>query len=139
MGKTDDKRFKKIVGTKIKELRIAKNLTQGQLGELLEKKANTITTWEKGLSSPDVDSISIMCQIFKVSVDTLFDWSKYLEQDIPMSGSTTISSDEKELLTTYRELNIKNQSYIRVRSEELLEKQLDTEASDELAFSKSVG
>ena len=56
-------------GSKIAELRKAKNLTQAGLGTKLNITAQAVSKWENGLSEPDIESVRKMCEIFEVSVD----------------------------------------------------------------------
>ena len=39
----------------IKNLRVLRGLSQKQLADMLERSPNTISNWEKGSVSPDVD------------------------------------------------------------------------------------
>ena len=46
--------FKKVVAENITRLRTSMNLTQAQLGEMLNYSDKSISTWERGESIPDV-------------------------------------------------------------------------------------
>ena len=59
-------------GTKIAELRAANKMTQAQLGEQLNVTSQAVSKWEKGLSEPDIESITKICQIFNISFDEFF-------------------------------------------------------------------
>ena len=56
-------------GQKIAELRKGKNLTQAELGGMLNITAQAVSKWENDLSEPDINSIKKLCEIFEVSVD----------------------------------------------------------------------
>lgn len=67
-----------FLNKKIKEARNEKKMTQKQLAEELTKMgrrtSNTaIANWESGLNSPDVDTVQLMCQIFKKDGNYFFD------------------------------------------------------------------
>lgn len=42
------------------------NLTQGDLGKLVGLKMTTVASWEQGLSSPDIDTIAKLLQLFNM-------------------------------------------------------------------------
>ncbi len=57
-----------------KNLKIAREmagLKQGKLGELVNLKANTISNYENGVSSPDYDTLISIVKILDVSLDWL--------------------------------------------------------------------
>ena len=62
---------------RLKELRVEKNLTQSELGQLLSVSQDTVSLWEKGKSTPTVEYILKLCQIFHVSADYLLGLSEY--------------------------------------------------------------
>lgn len=53
------------LGEKIKLLRKSKNLTQNELGKLLNVSFQAVSKWEKNLSQPDIETIKKICEIFK--------------------------------------------------------------------------
>ena len=50
----------------IKKLRVNLGMTQREFGDLLGKKVNTISRWEKGESEPRIREIMNICTTFKV-------------------------------------------------------------------------
>lgn len=59
------------IGDKIKQQRKQKRLTQEELSEKLHVSRQTISKWETGLVTPDVDNIIQLCKIFEISTDEL--------------------------------------------------------------------
>jgi len=47
--------------------RKALNLTQSELAEKVNLKKNTISSWEQGLSSPDIDTIALLLDLFDMN------------------------------------------------------------------------
>lgn len=47
--------------------RKALNLTQSELAEKVHLKKNTIASWEQGLSSPDIDTIALLLDLFDMN------------------------------------------------------------------------
>ncbi len=56
---------------RLKELRKVNNLSQFELGKLLNMSKMAISHWEKGNSEPSIEQLKIMATIFDVSVDYL--------------------------------------------------------------------
>ena len=56
---------------RLKQLRLERNMTQEQLGEILGVKKYSIYTYEKGRSGPDIDGLIALADFFEVSVDYL--------------------------------------------------------------------
>lgn len=62
------------IGKKIYSLRKQNNLTQEQLSELLNISNAAISKWESGVTYPDIEILPLLAKIFKVSIDTLFEF-----------------------------------------------------------------
>lgn len=58
---------------RLKELRLSKNLTQQQLGKILNVSGQTILNWENGISYPPVKKLIEIAAFFEVSIDYLLD------------------------------------------------------------------
>lgn len=55
----------------LKRLRLARHLTQTQLGEALNVSQSTITSWERGTRQPTLDFIPTIAEFYGVSADRL--------------------------------------------------------------------
>lgn len=55
----------------LKELREKKGFTQKQLAAVLHLSKNAISHYEKGINSPNIDTLAKIADIFDVSVDFL--------------------------------------------------------------------
>lgn len=60
-----------LLGERIKEARLAKGLTQKQLAEMLNATDATVNRYEKGVRSPDPETLKAIADILDVSVDYL--------------------------------------------------------------------
>lgn len=60
-----------IIGKQIKKYRVAKNITQEQLGQLVGVTTQAVSKWERG-STPDAELLPALSQVLCVSIDTLF-------------------------------------------------------------------
>ncbi|MCI9010610.1 MAG: helix-turn-helix transcriptional regulator [Clostridia bacterium] len=61
----------KEFGIKLKKLRETKNLTQKELGEILNVRNTTVSAWEKDIAEPPYEVLKQLCLIFEVSADYL--------------------------------------------------------------------
>jgi len=59
------------IGTKIFELRTAKNLSQGDLADILDVSRQSVSKWETDASIPDLVKLIRMCDLFDVTLDEL--------------------------------------------------------------------
>lgn len=56
---------------KIKDLRIAMNITQQKLAEMLGVKQSTVGMWEIGARRPKTDLLIKLASVFNCSIDEL--------------------------------------------------------------------
>lgn len=61
-----------MIGSKIRELRCSRNLTQEQLAQNLNITAQSISKWENGIGMPDISQVVPIAHFFDVSTDYLF-------------------------------------------------------------------
>ncbi len=59
------------LGERIYKLRTEKNLSQGDLAELLEVSRQSVSKWENNSATPDLEKILRLGEIFEVSLDEL--------------------------------------------------------------------
>lgn len=59
------------VARKIKEARIARNMTQMNLADAMEVSYQAVSNWERGNSCPDIGKLEQLCQILEISVEEL--------------------------------------------------------------------
>lgn len=57
------------IGTKLKELREDKGLTQNQMGKILCVDQRTISNWELGMRKPDIDTLIKIAVYFEISLE----------------------------------------------------------------------
>ena len=85
------------LGSRIRDLREEKNLTQSQLAHALGiKNQSVVAYWETDHNRPNIDRIVQMCDFFGVSSDFLLGRCE---------RSTTPTSDETALLSKLRDLD----------------------------------
>lgn len=102
---------------KIAELRKERNLSQSELAEKIGVSQQTISKYEKGIREPDISTLLSLSKIFNVSIDFL------LENNVnKLSNNFSISVDERELLSYYKQLNRIDKRWIMGQIIDLIKK-----------------
>lgn len=85
------------IGTKIKQLRKQRGITQEQLAECIGVSFQAVSKWENNITFPDITLAPVLANYFGVSMDELFDFSlKEIERSV---------NDIAEKAYKYRESN----------------------------------
>lgn len=79
-------------GDNIKKQRRMKNLTQQQLGDLINKNIRTIQKYEKGDTTPSIDVLNDIANALDIDINVL----------------TNINDDKEDKLNKYKEYAIKD-------------------------------
>lgn len=115
-----------FIGDRLKELRLSKDMTQSELGQLLNVTKVSVCCYEKGTRTPSLDTLDDLSNIFGVSTDY------FLGKDIPMIREGTseyayyVSENELKFL---KELKRNKELYYKIledpkRALELIDKKL---------------
>lgn len=59
------------IGEKIYQLRTEKNLSQGDLADMLDVSRQSVSKWENNTAVPDLDKLIKLCDVFEISLDEL--------------------------------------------------------------------
>ncbi len=59
------------LGERIYKYRTAKNLSQGDLSDILDVSRQSVSKWENDMATPDLDKIIKLAEVFGVSIDEL--------------------------------------------------------------------
>ncbi len=79
-------------GEYLKKLRTEKGLSQDALGEVLGISRQSVSKWEQGNSTPDIDNIGKLAEFYGVSIDSLV---KGEAQEEEAENATAESEEEK--------------------------------------------
>lgn len=82
-------------GTKIREARKSKKMTQKQLADKIGAAHNSISDWENDKNKPDPDTIELLCGVLEITPNYL----------LTASSSDDFSPSEKLLIRKYRSLD----------------------------------
>lgn len=123
-----------MIGKKIKDLRIKNNLTQSELADKLYVSDKTISSWEGNRTTPDIDTILKICEIFNTNPYSLMNNNSdnLVETEIKLKvgeleynrilslikDKSVYLGTEKQSATYYSQYNKpKNDEFLRIRSE----------------------
>lgn len=70
------------LGSKLKTMRQAKNLSQSQVAEKLHLSRQTVSKWELEKSIPDLESLKMLAILYDFSLDELFNLAKEKEDNM---------------------------------------------------------
>lgn len=70
------------IGKKLKEKRLAANLTQQELAEILHVSRQTISSWEVGRTYPDLDVLVAISDLYDTPLDELLKEDSQMVDDI---------------------------------------------------------
>ena len=79
------------LGEKIYQLRIEKNLSQGDLADRLDVSRQSVSKWENDTAVPDLDKLIKICDVFEISLDKLAGREKNeksVTYNVPQSPAT---------------------------------------------------
>lgn len=79
------------IHTKLKIAREKKNLTQQQVSDVIGITRQAISQWENGKSTPDLETLSILCKLYEISPSSIL--SEYPE-DLPKTNNTSANKDQ---------------------------------------------
>ena len=94
----------KRIGAFLKELRKENGMTQEQLGERVGVSNKTVSRWETGNYMPPVECLSILSDIYNISINEILAGERVAEKEF-----TEIA--EKNITATLEELEKENQRF----------------------------
>lgn len=98
------------INAHLKDYRIFRKITQGQLAESIGKSKNVISNWESGLNKPDIESVEKICTILRITPNQIFGWESLPEFE-----------NQKKLLNELKRKKEKLQTEIKQTQQELHE------------------
>jgi len=84
--------IKIIIGENIAELRKRKNLTQQELADILIYSDKSISKWERGESTPDIEVLLKIAELFEVSINYLLETHDEKEKEARIKSSRRMYS-----------------------------------------------
>lgn len=85
-------------------------ITQRQLADYLETGVSTVSGWERGAYTPDIDTLFAICKLFHIGLNDMCGIS---------ADNSPLTDDENDLLNTYKILNDAGRQKLLERAVEL--------------------
>lgn len=92
----NEKKIKENIQKNLIFYRKMRKVTQKELAEGINTAATTISGWERGASTPDIDTLFLICNFLNVTLNDMCGVFK---------DNGQLSEEEGKLLNTYRSLN----------------------------------
>lgn len=92
--------YRNNVSFNIAKYRKEIGMTQGELAEKLNVRPTTVSGWERGANSPDIDTLVEICKIFKITLSTVLGFDDSIRK---------ITPTEDKLLTIFNSFNKEGQ------------------------------
>ena len=100
------------ISVKIQQLRKSNGLSQEQLAEKLEVSRQAVSKWESGTSSPDIEKLAFISELFEVSTDYFIkdketsNSNQPVQQSVHIPRKLYIMDINKRKLSTFEEFSI---------------------------------
>lgn len=94
-----------LLGKRIKELRTKNNLTQSELGKLVNVTKVSICCYENGTRTPTLETLIDLANVFKVNVNELIGYNKYIVSETNSNYGLTMADEEIALIQELRRHN----------------------------------
>lgn len=116
-----------IFSKRLKELRLKNNLTQKELGNLINTSKVSVCFYEKGNRMPSIDTLIDLANVFKVDLDYLVGTDTYVVSDNVIDYGVRMSSEEINIVREIRRHKNLHEKLINnpKRTIELIEKKIN--------------
>lgn len=94
-----------LLGKRIRELRKKNNLTQAELGKLVNVTKVSICCYENGTRTPTLETLIDLSNVFKVNVNELIGYNKYIVSEKNSSYGLAMSDEEINFIKELRKHN----------------------------------
>lgn len=102
-----------MVGDILKQIREENKLTQENIATLLNIKRQTYSSYERNISLPDINVISLLADYYRTSTDYLLGRTKIKQPPEIIDSISGISNEEMQLIENYRKLTIETRAELR--------------------------
>ena len=92
----------KILGSLLKSARTRLKITQSDIAEKLGVTFQNVSSWERGKSKIDIDTLATLCNIYGINLASTLTKAN---DDLSSSNEENLGPDERELVADYRLLN----------------------------------
>ena len=91
-----------LFAKRIRELRKSNGLTQEELGKLVNISKVSISFYESGARMPSLDTLTALCDVFKVDLEYLLGQDNYVVEESKKEYGITMSNEEIRIIEELR-------------------------------------
>ncbi|MBP3609564.1 MAG: helix-turn-helix transcriptional regulator [Lachnospiraceae bacterium] len=112
MTTQNERKLKENIQKNLIFYRKMRKITQKQLADSINTAVTTLSGWERGVATPDIDTLFTICNFLQVSLN---DMCGVLSEE----DSFSVTAREKKLLVNFQKLNEAGKEKLQERMEEL--------------------
>lgn len=113
MTTQNERKLKENIKNNLIHYRKLKKLTQKELADAIQTATTTVSGWERGVATPDIDTLFAICNCLQVSLN---DMCGVLSEE----ENFYVSEKERKLLVEYHRLSEIGKAKLEERMEELV-------------------
>ena len=95
-----------MLGQNLKDIRIKNKYNQEDIAEQLGVTKQTISNWEKGKRTPDIDSLIKLANIYQVTLDSLIGIDKRTEDIELLNIILNMRKEKKSQLLNFLKVTV---------------------------------
>ena len=95
-----------MLGQNLKDMRIKNKYNQEDIAEQLGVTKQTISNWEKGKRTPDIDSLIKLANIYQVTLDSLIGIDKRTEDIELLNIILNMRKEKKSQLLNFLKVTV---------------------------------
>ena len=95
-----------MLGQNLKDIRIKNKYNQEDIAEQLGVTKQTISNWEKGKRTPDIDSLVKLANIYQVTLDSLIGIDKRTEDIELLNIILNMRKEKKSQLLNFLKVTV---------------------------------
>lgn len=105
------KKVQRLLGYNIHMLRMMRGYSQKSIADKLEKSPNAVSNWELGNTSPSVDDLLKLCDMFEVTPNQILGTDECPELQAYIDQTENLVSKVEELKKKKREIEKQLKTY----------------------------
>lgn len=82
------------LGSRLKKLRIEKNISQQELANYLSISRQAISNWETDRTQPNIETLIKLCNYYNISIDSMFSEAEKKEFNTNIKPKNNLSKQE---------------------------------------------
>lgn len=113
MTTQNERKLKENIKNNLIHYRKSQKMTQKELADAIKTATTTVSGWERGVATPDIDTLFAICNCLQVSLN---DMCGILSETEPVY----VTTQERKLLVEYQRLNETGKAKLKERVNELV-------------------